>query len=102
MVTIRGNNVYPSTLENVVRQFDTVAEFRITLHSSSQSQRLRIEIEPTREAVSTAQIDRTLSEIAHAIRDRWHLQADVEAVPVGSLPRFEMKARRFVKSLEQP
>jgi phenylacetate-CoA ligase len=102
MVTIRGNNVYPSTLENVVRQFDTVAEYRITLHSSSQSQRLRIEIEPTRDAVSAAQVDRTLSDIAREIRDRWHLQADVEAVPVGSLPRFEMKARRFVKILEQP
>jgi phenylacetate-CoA ligase len=101
LVTIRGNNVYPTALENVVRQFDAVAEFRITLHSSATAQRLRVEIEPTPQAVSTAQVDRTLSSIARAIRDQWHLHAEVEAVASGSLPRFEMKGRRFVKISEQ-
>jgi phenylacetate-CoA ligase len=40
MVTIRGNNLYPSALEDVVRSVPGVAEFRIHLWDGLGLQRL--------------------------------------------------------------
>ena len=36
MIAIRGNNVYPSALENVLRKFAEVAEYRVTIDRSSR------------------------------------------------------------------
>ncbi|MBI3863093.1 MAG: AMP-binding protein [Planctomycetia bacterium] len=97
MLTIRGNNLYPSALEEIVRRFDGVAEFRIELQTVKAMQHLRIEVEPAA-ALSGPAIAALTSQIAETIKARWHFQAEVLAVASGSLPRFEMKARRFVRS----
>jgi len=96
MITIRGNNLYPAALEDVIRQFDGVAEFRIELGTVKAMQHLRIEIEPT-PSLAAGAIANLVSQIADTIKDRWHFQAEVVAAPAGSLPRFEMKGRRFVR-----
>ena len=45
MIAIRGNNFYPSALENVLRRFAEVVEFRVTIDRSSPLAEMRIEIE---------------------------------------------------------
>jgi phenylacetate-CoA ligase len=97
MITIRGNNFYPSALENVILQFDGVAEFRIELRMDKAMQHLRIEIEPAA-ALPSGDIAQLTSRIAETIKGRWHFQAEVVAVATGSLPRFDMKGRRFMRS----
>jgi phenylacetate-CoA ligase len=97
MITIRGNNFYPSALEDVIRQFDSVAEFRIELRTVKAMQHIKIEIEPV-PALASGEIAPLISRIGEIIKGRWHFQAEVVAVPTGSLPRFEMKGRRFVRS----
>ena len=47
MVFIRGNNVYPSALEAVVRRFREVAEYRAVVLESGGLSELRLELEPT-------------------------------------------------------
>jgi phenylacetate-CoA ligase len=97
MITIRGNNLYPSALEDVIRQFDGVAEFRIELRTIKAMQQIKIEIEPL-PALAAGDIAHLTSRIAETIKNLWHFQAEVVAVAIGSLPRFEMKGRRFVRS----
>ncbi|MCA9117617.1 MAG: AMP-binding protein [Planctomycetaceae bacterium] len=99
MVTIRGNNVFPSTLEAVLRQFDELAEFRITLRTVRAMNHLRVEVEPVPE-LSDDQATTLAGRIAQRIRDRLNFAVDVQAVPVDSLPRFELKGRRFHREVE--
>jgi len=35
------------------------------------------------------------------LRDTFQLRMEVEVVPQGTLPRFEFKARRWIKELRQ-
>ncbi|MBS0264513.1 MAG: AMP-binding protein [Planctomycetes bacterium] len=99
MLTIRGNNLYPAALEDVIRQFPEVREFRIVLCTIKGMQHLRIEIEPAA-TLEPGAVESLTAQISEIIKARWHFQADVQAAPPGSLPRFEMKARRLVR--EEP
>jgi len=45
MVTIRGVNVYPTAIENVIRQFGSVDEFQVTVTTVHEMHQLEIEIE---------------------------------------------------------
>lgn len=86
MVVVRGVNVYPSAVEQVIREFPEIGEFRVTLDLLSTLPELSVEIEagpPTAAAVA----DRLQAALA--------LRIPVESVPEGSLPRFELKARRW-------
>lgn len=94
MIHVRGNNLYPSAIEAVVRRFADVAEFRLVVDSSGPLTDLRIEIEPT----GAADGDRLCKLVGQAIRDDLLFRAAVTAVPPGTLPRFEMKARRVVRT----
>lgn len=98
MVTIRGNNVFPSSIEAIVRGFAEVAEYRIVVERVRSMQHLRLEIEPVATlpggAAGQAQL---LARIGRAVKDRLNFQAQIECVPCGSLPRFELKGRRIVR-----
>jgi phenylacetate-CoA ligase len=98
MIHLRGNNVYPSALENILRRFPDVAEYRIEIDRSSALSSLRIAVEP----VPSATRPNLAEEVARAIRDELLFRADVHAVEPGSLPRFEMKAKRTVVSGQSP
>ncbi len=91
MVTVRGVNVFPGAVEAIVRRFEEVAEFRIELFTDRGMDELRCVIEP-REG------DGYLgSRVADAIHRDIGLRVAVELVEPGSLPRFEFKARRFIR-----
>jgi len=95
MVVVRGNNVYPSAVEAVIRRLDEVAEYRVEVRSRGALVALRIDLEPTAAAADeTADL---VGRVQTALHDTLGLRADVTAVPPGSLPRFELKARRFVR-----
>ncbi len=96
MLTIRGNNIYPAALEDIIRQVDGVAEFRIELHTVKAMQHIRLEIEPNA-GLGASDVTSLVAQIGDTIKTRWHFQAEVVAVAPGSLPRFDMKARRFVR-----
>ncbi|MDA0832551.1 MAG: AMP-binding protein [Planctomycetota bacterium] len=100
MMTIRGNNVFPSAIEAVIREFDDVAEYRLELRTTRAMNHLHIEIEPRAESAdhrNSLSTDELIEAIRQQLRDRFHFQAEVVPVAVNSLPRFEMKGRRFVR-----
>ncbi len=96
MVTIRGNNVFPSSLEAILRGFDFVSEFRIELHTVRSMQHMKIEVEPDA-GCRAENIKDLVQSVARTIKDRLNFQAEVVAVAPGSLPRFELKGRRFFR-----
>lgn len=89
MIAIRGNNFYPSALEEVVRRFAEVVEYRVEVDTSAALAELRVELEAGPNAGPELP-----GRVAQAIRDELMFRAEVLMVPSGSLPRYEMKARR--------
>lgn len=93
MIHLRGNNLYPAALEGVVRRFADVAEFLVTLDRTGPQPEISVAIEPIPSAVNNGVTER----VARAIRDELFVRATVTEAPPGALPRFELKAKRFVK-----
>jgi phenylacetate-CoA ligase len=91
MIHLRGNNVYPSALEALLRRFSEVAEYRVEVDQSAALSRLCIDVEPTANGANDL-----LDRLDRAIRDEFLFRAELRLVPPGSLPRFEMKAKRLV------
>jgi phenylacetate-CoA ligase len=87
MMIVRGVNVYPTAVEQILRSFPEVVEYRLTARRTRQLDELSIEIEDRLECV-----DR----VARELQMRLGLRIDVQVVPLGSLPRYEGKGKRFV------
>ncbi|MCH7885603.1 MAG: prolyl oligopeptidase family serine peptidase, partial [Planctomycetes bacterium] len=94
MLIIRGNNVFPSAIEGLLREYREVSEFRLVVDRAGSMADLHIEVEPDPE--------RDAGDLAHrietSVRDRFHFKPRVTLVSAGSLPRFEMKARRLIRN----
>lgn len=97
MVIIRGNNVFPSSLEAILRTFEQVAEYRIEVRTIRAMQHMKIELEPIESLSTTDQQKQIVNEVSHAIKDRLNFNAEVTTVAPGALPRFELKGKRFFK-----
>jgi phenylacetate-CoA ligase len=95
MVIVRGNNVFPSSIEAVVREIAEVAEFRIELRTVRAMQELCVVIEPAPESASAAEL--LIERVQAALRQRLGFVVDVRSVAPGELPRFELKSRRVLR-----
>ena len=93
MVNVRGVNVYPSAVESVVRRFADVAEYRATVATIGSLRELSMEIELAAGADGRSEV---ASRVAAALRESLGLTVPLRVVDAGTLPRFELKARRFV------
>jgi len=96
MLIVRGVNVFPSALEGIVRRFDDVVEYRVEAYTERGMDALRCTIEP-RAGIDAAGLARAVGDAIH--RDIG-VRAALEVVQPGSLPRFEVKARRFTRHRE--
>lgn len=94
MVVIRGINVYPSAVEEVLRSYREVEEYRVEIDSRGSLAQLKIDVEPGSECQDPAAL---ASRIEEELRRTFALRIPVAAVARGSLPRFEMKARRWIR-----
>ena len=91
MVVVCGINVFPSAVENLVRQCESVEEFRITVTTEREMGNLAIELELSKNA-NPGSARKTVDQ---EIQNELSLRPEITLVPSGSLPRFEMKAKRF-------
>lgn len=92
MVVVRGVNVYPSAIEEVLRAEGGVAEYRVRISNPDGMTELNIEVEPE----SGAQ-DGLAHRIEARLREALSLRIPVSLAAAGALPRFEMKARRWIR-----
>ena len=95
MVIVRGVNVYPSAVEEIIRRFPGVSEYCVHVSGAAALVELRVELEP---ADLCRNVGELVLQVQRALETAFSLRVPVEAVPPGSLPRFEMKARRWVKN----
>jgi phenylacetate-CoA ligase len=101
MMTIRGNNVFPSSVDAILREFEHVAEYRMNFTTHREMNHLRIEVEPVAEVAGTGAERSLLESIGRAIKDRMNFQAEIVPVAPDTLPRFELKGRRFHRHSEE-
>ena len=93
MINIRGVNVYPASIESVVRGFGEVVEFRSTVSRHGAMRALDVDIELAPTVMDGAVV---AARVSQHLREALGLTVPVHVAAAGSLPRFEMKARRFV------
>ncbi|HEU0120344.1 MAG TPA: AMP-binding protein [Bryobacteraceae bacterium] len=88
MVIVRGVNIYPSAVEDVVRGCGEVAEYRVEVSTVRSMTEIRLVAEAEGE---------TAHRLETALRAAFGLRIPVAVAAAGTLPRFEMKARRWVR-----
>jgi phenylacetate-CoA ligase len=87
MLIVRGVNLYPSALANILHRFPEVTEYRVIVTKSGALDEVALQVECPPELVATIQ---------EALHTELHLRIPIEAMEQGVLPRFELKARRVV------
>jgi phenylacetate-CoA ligase len=95
MMVVRGVNVYPSAVDALVRTQADVAEYRVWLTTDAALAELRIEIEPE---LGCPDVSALVRRVEKDFDNALSLRVTVTPVPPGTLPRFEMKAQRWVRT----
>jgi phenylacetate-CoA ligase len=95
MKLVRGTNVYPRAVEALIREHEEIDEFQIHLYTAEG---IRDEIEVLVEIPSQkVDADRILSRLQKELADAHEsLRFGVKQVDSGTLPRFELKAKRVL------
>jgi len=95
MVIVRGVNVYPSAVEEIVRAFEDVSEYRVHITEEDALTQMRVEIESTLQCADPPAL---AARVEKAFETTLLLRVPVSTVPPGALPRFELKAKRWIKA----
>lgn len=94
MVIVRGVNVHPSAVEGIVQGVGGIAEYQVRLTQQGPLTEMEVAVEPAADCCNTDGLARQLE---RAFEIHLALRIPVEFVPAGSLPRFEMKAKRWIR-----
>lgn len=93
MVIVRGVNVYPSLIEQIVRGHPSITEYRVTLDARRAMAELSLEAETAANGYETTPLQ---TDLEQSLESALNLRVPVQLRPPGTLPRFEMKARRWI------
>ena len=88
MVVVRGVNLYPTAFDAAVRLVPEVEEYRVEISRRSALTEVEVQIESADDAAA--------KKLERALSSTFSLRIPVTRVAAHSLPRFEMKARRWV------
>jgi len=95
MVVVRGVNVYPSAVEEIIRACGGVVEYRVQVNTAQAMPELYVEVEPAPECRDATELAPKLQKAFQSVLS---LRVAVTSVAPGTLPRFEMKAKRWIRS----
>ena len=87
MMIVRGVNIFPSSIEQILRSFPEVLEFRITVRKQGEMDALVVEVEDRLQKPER---------IARELQLQLGLKVEVHLAAAMSLPRYEGKGQRFV------
>ncbi|MCL5266428.1 MAG: phenylacetate--CoA ligase family protein [Chloroflexi bacterium] len=90
MLIVRGINVFPTAIENIVREFSAVEEFSVEVYRKREMDEMEVKIE-----VVGAEPAAVASALASEMQKRLAFRPTVTVVPASTLPRFELKSKRF-------
>ena len=95
MVVVRGVNLYPSAVEDLLRADGGVGEFRVELFEERGLQQVRVQVERLNADADPIALEQRIQDALHRV---FSLQCKVECVDDGALPRFETKSRRWIRT----
>jgi len=93
MVVVRGVNVYPAAVDEVIRAECGLNEYRVIISARQALTELAIQVE----CDSGADGEALKARLEKSFQVRFALRVQVTTMPQGSLPRFEMKSKRWVR-----
>lgn len=95
MVVVRGVNLYPSAIDAVVRSFDGIGEYQVNIDEKDSM----VQVAVTIENLSAESDEELTAQVQKRMREVFGLRVQIEVAERGSLPAFEMKARRWNVSI---
>ena len=93
MVVVRGVNIYPSAMDDIIRALPEIVEYQAKVFRSGALSEISVMIET---APAVNQPIRVVRELERRLQTAFNLRIPVALAPAGTLPRFEMKAKRWV------
>jgi len=88
MVVVRGVNLYPGAVEEVVRSVPSIVEYEVMIEEQNAMAEIRLRAEGAGTEI-----------LAQRLQEVFSLRIPVEEVPPGTLPRYDMKSQRWKKKL---
>ena len=95
MIVVRGVNIYPGAVEEIIRSAGGVAEYEVRVRTEKSLTELELKIEPEANCSDDSGLAKKLEQ---AFQKSLALRIAVKSVAPGTLPRFEMKAKRWVRA----
>ncbi len=91
MLTVRGVNIYPAAIDNLIRSLPAIVEYEVEIRSQRSLDELLVKVE-TAPGSEFSQVESALHQ---AFRSQINIRVAVAQAEPGSLPRYELKAQRF-------
>jgi phenylacetate-CoA ligase len=91
MMIVRGVNLYPSAVDDVVRGVAGIVEYEVELRRRADLSELAIRIE----VADGGELAPVAAALQEAFRARYSLRVTIDEAAAGSLPRYELKAHRY-------
>lgn len=91
MVIVRGVNIYPAAIENLVRQSGAVDEFQVNVFTRGELATLEVRLD----LAEGTDRDGARVAVEQRIINALGLRPTVTIAEPGSLPRYELKSNRF-------
>ena len=89
MVIVRGVNLYPSAMDAAIRAVGGVGEYQVEIDRRPTLPEITVRFEAVEEGVDPT------PDLVRQLAAAFQMRIEVEKVTGGSLPRFELKSRRW-------
>ena len=94
MVTIRGAKIYPAAVDTVIRENPKILEYQVLVTKKKGMSELEIKVELDDRADGS----KTIKDLQDNLKGQLNIRIPVVPVPSQTLPRFEMKAKRWIEA----
>ena len=91
MLIVRGVNLYPSAIDNLIRGLPSIVEYEVEIRrrAGMDDLLLKLEVQDSKHFSEAEEV------VLAAFRSQLNIRVSVEEAARGSLPRYEFKARRY-------
>ena len=97
MLLVRGVNLYPAAVENLMLSLPEVAVYQVEVDARGPMVELHLRVEPS----AAGDEHELAARVQSQFRAAFNLRVPVTVCPPGALPRGEMKSRRWVRKNDQ-
>jgi phenylacetate-CoA ligase len=95
MLVVRGVNVFPSSIDAILRSFSNVSDYRLTVTKTNALDELVLEFERANSIATETELSVLANAISEKLSVQLNLRFQVTEVMQGTLPRYEGKAKRI-------